>query len=176
MARSVNAAAGVITRAMENGRQTPAGWAMALDAACMLQSPETAAELVRLRRESETNRVDGQRLIRAEQRTAELEAVLGTHRKDDQAEISRLKARIAELGQLLAGKDRPVDEDPIAFTLTDKATALTPPAPQKDVTRQVRKLRNLLAGQRAAVEDPHDGPLSHSYLVGRDMPETGGSR
>lgn len=49
IARSVNAAADVIARAMANGKQTPAGWAMALDATGMLQTPETAAELTRLR-------------------------------------------------------------------------------------------------------------------------------
>ncbi len=48
-ARSVNAAAAEICRAMENGRQTPAGWAMALDAKGMLQTPETAAELAAYR-------------------------------------------------------------------------------------------------------------------------------
>ena len=44
----------------------------------------------------------------------------------------------------------------------------------EDVTPQVQKLRALLAGQRAAAEDPHDGPLAHTYRVGRDLPETGG--
>ena len=49
-------------------------------------------------------------------------------------------------------------------------------APVEDVTAQVRKLRNLLAGQRAAVEDPHDSPLHHAYRVPRDLPELGGAR
>lgn len=47
-ARSVNAAADLICRTMKT-RQTAAGIAAALDAAGMLQSPETAAELERLR-------------------------------------------------------------------------------------------------------------------------------
>jgi hypothetical protein len=88
---------------------------------------------------------------------------------------------------------------------------------EDDVSPQVQKLRNLLAGQRAAVEDGcprnvidgdvgghffkkgafadspvrctycgakrpepledlHDGPLSHSYRVGRDLPEMGGTK
>jgi hypothetical protein len=29
---------------------------------------------------------------------------------------------------------------------------------------------------RVPREDPHDGPLAHSYRVGRDLPETGGAR
>ncbi|TLQ45792.1 hypothetical protein [Streptomyces marianii] len=47
-ARRVNAAAGVIFAAMKT-RQTAAGIAAALEAAQLLQSPETADELQRLR-------------------------------------------------------------------------------------------------------------------------------
>lgn len=39
-----------------------------------------------------------------------------------------------------------------------------------DVRPQVRELRAPLAGQRASLEDPHDGPLAHKYLAGRDLP------
>ncbi|MGW0131946.1 hypothetical protein [Streptomyces sp. NPDC003299] len=91
--RLVSQAADVISRAMENGRQTPTAWAIALESAQLLQSPESAA-----------------RLIRAEQRRAELEAVLTTHRQDDVATIGMLRARVAELEQQLAAKDHPVDE------------------------------------------------------------------
>lgn len=52
--RRVNAAADVIARAMENGRQVPAALAVALESAQMLMSPEQAAEFERLRaREAE---------------------------------------------------------------------------------------------------------------------------
>jgi hypothetical protein len=37
-------------------------------------------------------------------------------------------------------------------------------------------MQALLAGQRAAVEDPHDGPLAHKYLVPRDLPAPGGAQ
>lgn len=50
-----------------------------------------------LRRQLDSERVDGARLIRAEKRRAELEAVLDTHRRDDQAEIERLRAQVASL-------------------------------------------------------------------------------
>lgn len=98
---------------------------------------------------------------------------------------------------------RPVDEDPIAYALTEQAEAVphafereymgesdakrrlpnckrcgrpaSDPAHDEDVTPQVRKLRALLAGQRAATEDPHDSPLSHRYDLGRDLPEAGGA-
>ncbi|MFF9123213.1 hypothetical protein ACF09J_07925 [Streptomyces sp. NPDC014889] len=48
-AKLVNAAAGVIAAAMEQGKTTPASLATSLDSACLLQPPETAAELEQLR-------------------------------------------------------------------------------------------------------------------------------
>ena len=48
-AKLVNAAAGVLLAAMEQGKRTAAGLAIALESAQLLQSPETAAELVSLR-------------------------------------------------------------------------------------------------------------------------------
>lgn len=50
--RAINAAAGVLLAAMEQGTQTPTGLAIALDSACLLNSPEIAAELERLRAEA----------------------------------------------------------------------------------------------------------------------------
>lgn len=47
--RALNALADVIHRAYKAGRVTPMGIAQAIDAAQMLQSPETAAELTALR-------------------------------------------------------------------------------------------------------------------------------
>lgn len=47
--RLVNSAAELIRRSMENGKKTPAGWAMDLESAQLLQSPETAAEHARVR-------------------------------------------------------------------------------------------------------------------------------
>lgn len=129
-ARRVNSAAGVIAAAMEQGKRTPAGLAVALDAACLLNAPEVAAEL-------------------------------------------------AELRARFAASDHPVDEDPIAYRLTDAAEALPSSEPitprEEDVRPQVRRLRALLAGQRAAVEDPHDSPLHHAYRAGRDLPAPGGT-
>jgi hypothetical protein len=47
---------------------------------------------------------------------------------------------------------------------------------REDVSPQVEKLRNLLAGQCASLEDPHDGPLAHSYRVPHDLPVPGTCR
>ncbi|MFE7232521.1 hypothetical protein ACFVAF_18045 [Streptomyces sp. NPDC057596] len=135
--QAVNAAAGVIAAAMEQGKTIPATLAIALDSACMLQSPETAAEFEKLLRWHQEDGAEITKLV---------------------ARIERLRGRVAELEELLVAKDRPADEDPIAYTLTDKATvledAVTPQVRplwakvDEDVTPQVRRLRALLAGQR----------------------------
>lgn len=121
-------------------------------------------------------------------RVAELEAERHTTNEalSDAAEQLRAdRDRIAELERQLAAKDRPADEDPIAFALTNRAVVpagfcrnespygrrcdLTAghdgdhamadgagghfgwPASDDDVRPQVRKLKQLLAGQRDAV-------------------------
>lgn len=63
-ARALNALAGVICRAQESGKRTPMGIAIAVESAGLLMSPETAAELEKLRAELAEERV----------RVAELEA------------------------------------------------------------------------------------------------------
>lgn len=67
---------------------------------------------------------------------------------------------------------------PNAVTPTCGRNALTgEPCPNhprpvaEDVSPQVARLRDLIAGQRAAVEDPHDSPLHHDYAKSRDLPE-----
>jgi hypothetical protein len=76
--RAVNAAAGVLLAAMEQGRQIPTSLAIALDSAGLLNSPEHAAEHERLLTERhETNEwvEDAAKALRMNQtRIAELEA------------------------------------------------------------------------------------------------------
>ncbi|NUR65981.1 MAG: hypothetical protein HOQ47_09480 [Streptomyces sp.] len=55
-------------------------------------------------------------------------------------------AELATLRERFAVSDHSVDEDPIAYSLTEKAEAV-----EDDVRPQVRTLRALLAGQRAQV-------------------------
>jgi hypothetical protein len=122
-------------------------------------------------RQDEAEQVQKQ-FVEAAARVAELvqergerlktEAALRDHIIARDAEIERLRARLAEF-------ERPVDEDPIRYTLTEQAAFVgcdscgTPdlcaPAgscarlkqPRKDdVTPQVAKLRAILAGQREA--------------------------
>lgn len=155
----------------------------ALGSAQLLQSPETAAELVRLRAqvaEQEEVRVD-----------------LWAHLDFRLRDIKRLRARVAELeaerGTLVAARDAQIiawlgkkareygtsnresrDKAEAVFRMADKLSRgavrqpveAERPDPRRDAS--VAKLRALLAGQR---EDPHDGPLHHEYRIARDLPE-----
>ena len=82
--RAINAAAGVLLAAKEQGKQFPIGVAIALDAAGLLNSPERAREFERMR-------------------------------------------------QLIAEYERPADEDPIAYALTDAAKAIVDDAPARQL-------------------------------------------
>ncbi|WP_112469443.1 hypothetical protein [Streptomyces triticisoli] len=138
--RKVNAAAGVVLAAMKAGRQTPTSIAIALDSACLLNSPEQAAEFEQLR--------DRLPALKAELFAEQTQHRTTLEQRNAHAnELLHLRARVAELEARLAEDERPTDEDPIAYTLTDKAETL-----EDDVTPQVRKLRALLAEQRDAAE------------------------
>ncbi|MGI5443355.1 hypothetical protein ACQEV4_40275 [Streptomyces shenzhenensis] len=105
--RAVNAAAGVITAAMQQGRQTPAGIAIALDSARLLNSPEHAAEHEQVRT----------KFAAAATTVAQLVLERGKQMKVENA----LRDRVAELEARLAKYERPADEDLIAYALTPKA-------------------------------------------------------
>jgi hypothetical protein len=103
--RLVNSAAGVVQAAMEQGRQTAAGIALALDAAQLLMSPEVAAELERLRAERHSTNEsvsEADEALRANRdRIAELETTNDALR----ARLAVLEAQRAALAErLLAGQ------------------------------------------------------------------------
>jgi hypothetical protein len=151
-------AADVIARAMRNHSSNPMLLAEALESAQLLQSPETAAELQRLRDElalseqrSERRRIAWrmarQRAIsigsaadryaaRAQAGQTALQDLLASL-LEAQIERDAARARVAELEAerhstnealddavkaLRAAEGRSVDEDPIAYTLTDAPT------------------------------------------------------
>jgi hypothetical protein len=94
------------------------------------------------------------------------------------AEVDRLRARVAELEAEQHVANGVLDDAASALReRPDGITRLIAPtqARRDDVTPQVQKLRDLLAGQRSALEDGHESPLHHSYRVGRDLPEPGGA-
>jgi hypothetical protein len=113
------------------------------------------------------------RLLDAETRVAGLEAERHSTNESlsDAAEVLRRQtARITELEARLAEYERPADEDPIAFTLTEQTAEhcdhpngygpngcagcgeFRPADDEDDVTPQVNKLRQILAGQRDQAE------------------------
>jgi len=118
--RAVNAAAGVLLAAMQQGRQTPTGLALALDSARLLNSPEHAAEDVELRArfaeaaatvaeleaELYTEQAHGRTFL--EQRNAHAQELLKLRPalREAQAQIAELEARVAELENEAAGQRR----------------------------------------------------------------------
>ncbi|MFB7589318.1 hypothetical protein [Streptomyces sp. NPDC056169] len=94
-AKRVAAAAGVVHAAMQT-RQTAAGIAVALESACLLQSPESAAEQVELRKTLE-QRTELLREVQkiARQRTAEAKG-RKAHGDRLKSENSRLVAEVHE--------------------------------------------------------------------------------
>lgn len=155
-AKRVSAAAGVVLAAQKQ-RQTPAGIAAALEAAGLLQSPESAAELEALR---EQVAALGQHLDTAiagfnasAMRITELEAARTTAAADrDKQIIEWLVKKGREEGT--RNKDSRVRAT-ATYRLADKLSrgAVRPACPP------------------VSPEDPHDSPLHHEYAVGRDLPE-----
>ena len=95
--------------------------------------------------------------------------------------LDTAEARVAELEAEHAGQgdgcscppaDRPHQVGCLRDGVPDASTSTFTPvaALREDVSPQVEKLRNLLAGQRAAIEDPHDSPLHRDYRVPHDLP------
>ena len=145
----------------------------ALGSAQLLQSPETAAELARLRA-----------------RVAELETERHTTNEalSDAAETLRAdRDRIAELcRQVEAERPEAAQTHRCGIPLTRRLECGHCPhevcedcdrcphtcrcgTPAEDVSPQVQKLRDILAGQR---EDTYRSPLHHDYAVPRDFPTT----
>lgn len=175
------AALRVINAAWQNGPSydLASQAAFALDSAQLLQSPETAAEhakteealiganlsLFEEERDHARTRLAGslarKRAARMRAERDELRASL--REACDQiagleSELGGVTAQVAEL-EAAASSTRTADEDPIAYSLTAKATD-----PHRE--KSVAQLRALLAGQP---EDPHDSPLHHTYRLGHDL-------
>ncbi|WP_143065902.1 MULTISPECIES: hypothetical protein [unclassified Streptomyces] len=112
-------------------RQTAAGIAASLEAACMLQSPETAAEMERLRARI-ADLESGLSLADAEEYPGELVHLRGLHgllptiaRHGSVAALAQaLTEHEAEAQEKRAADDRPVVEDPVVYTLTDAAVEM----------------------------------------------------
>jgi len=191
--RAINAAAGVLQAAMEQGRQTPTGLAIALDSARLLNSPEHAARVAELEAEreklvrwhGEDSKTITTLVARVDRHRARLVAlqndalaVRGSLAPADGPRVvpfelgetltpavDWLIARVAELEKRLAEYERPADEDPIAYALTEQAD---------DVAPQVAKLRALLAGQATDGTGFFQPGHAYTHRPGPDSP--GGDR
>jgi len=157
MARAVNAAADVIHRAQMNGTRTATGLAIALESAQLLQSPETARELERLRA-----------------RVAELEAARNASdespRRRNRITRAHLEA-VADVYNAAYAEGEP----------PSRAVADVFGTPYDTATKWVSRARRLdlippAAKSTVLREDPHDSPLHHDYRVGRDLPQTGSAQ
>jgi hypothetical protein len=112
--RAINAAAGVIHACIQQGKPLPVSIAFALEAAGLLNSFEHAAEVAQLHTE-----LDGARLSLWEEEQDSKRARLAA--KNARQRAAKLRARVAELEAAAGdGSTRTVDEDPIAYSLTEQ--------------------------------------------------------
>lgn len=178
--KRVDAAAGVIHAAMQQGKTLPSSFAYDLEAAQLLQSPGRAAELTARRNEDMALRTElapmgapravpfelGASLVPAVQWLIARVSERGSQSARLAEENERLRARVAELE---ADRNRDV-----AAWLDKKAreyrsTRGREHALQAEVLeRMADKVRR---GAIRPLENPHDSPLHHDYRLGRDLPE-----
>jgi hypothetical protein len=157
--KALNSLAELICRAQEQDR-TPMGIAFAIDSAGRHMSPETAAELERLRDFEAT--VAGFVAARAEYVTA-----LRNCHPDNGHDYDRWQGHAAARRQLaeLLGL-------PVAWPPEDAAGS---------VAKSADRLTRMLAPTQAyredqAVEGEHYASVHHSYRLSHDMPETDGAK
>ncbi|MFI6862609.1 hypothetical protein ACIBKZ_22400 [Streptomyces sp. NPDC050421] len=175
-ARRVNAAAGVI-HAAQKTRQTAAGIASALEAAGLLQSPETAAEQVQL-----NNDVTGACLARweEEQDNARLRLALASAqrgRRDLRARVAELEAQAAKVAAFCAQRAEYVTS--LLNCAPDNSHDYDRWQGHAESRRQLSQSLGLPVGWPAEteprpvpapVEDPHDSPLHTDYATPHDLP------
>lgn len=112
IARNVNAAAGVIAAAMEQGKQLPASLAIALDAAGLLNSPEHAAEFERMRS------------LLANSRSADEDPIAYALTEKAEAVEDDVRPQVRKLRALLAGQREQVGPQ-VDVAETEAGTRLT---------------------------------------------------
>lgn len=139
-AKRVNAAAGVILAAQKQ-KNTAAGIAMALESAGLLQSPESAAELEQLRA-----------------RVTELE--------------TSTAPRLCLCGHSRHAHTVPEPHSCFAFGQTCPCPTYRQLLPDQAWEQQKKNIAasEARAAEQAALEDPHDSPLHHTYETPRDLP------
>ncbi len=179
-ARRVDAAAGVI-HAAQKTRSTAVGIAAALEAACLLQSPETVATSPWERAVAGLNalvdagvafHVEPDGHISAPFSDEHIEWDLKarrwvlTHDEDDEDVPHPSPCRV------------PASPDCTCPVTPEQARRIERDRPETDTAHDcnIPLSRRLDCGHcphtcRCATEDPHNGPRSHRYELGRDLPE-----
>jgi hypothetical protein len=91
------------------------------------------------------------------------------------AEVGRLRARVAELESERHSTNEALDD--AVQALRERPDGITRLIAPTQALRQdgVYPRGSAPRVQQTPHEDPHDGPLHHSYLVPRDLPESGGA-
>ncbi|MFH8336901.1 hypothetical protein [Streptomyces sp. AM6-12] len=187
--RAVNAAAGVVQAALEQGR-TAAGVALALESAQLLQSPEHAAELERLRLEAaglrsqlalfnEWRAADGARiaeLLAERHKTNEAladvtVALRGAHEETDPGACQGC----GSLPEQWCPDCAACEKGCFGGFDGNECTHGNAPWRRPSTAESADRLTRLLAPTQALLEDPHDSPLHHGYRLGRDLPQMGGA-
>ncbi|MFD8234067.1 hypothetical protein ACFV20_19565 [Streptomyces sp. NPDC059696] len=155
-AKRVNAAAGVIHASQVKGKQTATGLAADLESACLLQSPEVAAEQVELLAELE-QRTELLHVVQEKARRLRAE-VDGRKAHGDRlkAENEALRARLVELE---AEKER---WRKATYRLAGEA-GLVPRESPDAITRRIAPV--------AALREDDPFHLHHEYRLGRDLPQ-----
>lgn len=85
-------------------------------------------------------------------------------------ENARLRVRIAELEAEQRTTNEVLDDAAEKLRMRERRSA----SRSGDVTPQVQKLRNLLAGQRDAVDGEHYEHVHHAYRIPHDLPPLDG--
>ncbi|KAA6211752.1 hypothetical protein CP979_26450 [Streptomyces filamentosus] len=148
----MKAAEGVILAALVGSDASASGIAAALEAAGLLQSPESAAEVAALR--ARVAELEAAAICSSVARLHGSKCVLPVrHRGDHQDETKRHYWS----DDYAVPQQRQAEGDPIAYGPTGIPCGCGKPAHS-----------NLVPCRQA--EDPHDGPNHHDYALGRDLP------
>jgi len=168
--KALNSLADLILRAQGQDR-TPMGIALAVDAAGRHMSPETAAELERLRAEVAELRAERHDTNEALSDAAEqLRA-----NRDRLAELEALKPATIQTCRVCgAGYTYGKPCSTCEFRKR-MAAEVAPLKGRSRLDASAAAAAQATHWRRLGVEDPHDSPLAHTYRVSRDLPPIGGA-
>ena len=149
--------------------------AFALESTQMLQSPETAAELERLR--ARVDELEAQRQADHETWQHDLRAARG-EREATAARIAELEALKPATFQDCRVCGAGYEYGQPCSNCEFRARMAVEAAPLKGRARldaSAEAAAEATHWRRLGVEDPHDSPLHHRYDKGRDVPPIGGA-